>query len=153
MRNQLGISVVCLILACSGHVIIDSAIHSTNELGMTNHFHEHFVIRVEQLKFSLINFPLTELATCKQFVNTSDHEQKNDISVEDFRNPIERDYDDEILFDVFIRGNQEARIILSENNDYDLTEPLYEIGMNWKLHRDDIEYFTHLFHFSDWRQQ
>lgn len=61
-------------------------------------------------------------------MNTSNYQQKNDVSVDDFVNSIRRDYDDEILFDVFIRGNQEARIILSENNDYDLMEPLYQIG-------------------------
>lgn len=75
-----------------------------------------------------IKFPLTELETCKKYVNTFDYQQENNVSVDDFLNHIDREYPDEILFDVFIRGNQEARIILSETNDYDLMEPLYEIG-------------------------
>lgn len=93
-------------------------------------------------------FPSTELSKCAQFLNTSDYEQDNDVSVEDFLNPIKRDYDDEILFDVFIRGNQEARIILSENHYYDLTEPLYEFGTNRELHKNRIDYSSHLFNFQ-----
>lgn len=65
-------------------------------------------------------------------MNTSDYQQKNDFGVEDFQNEIKRDFNDEILFDVFIRGDQEARIILSERSVVDLLEPMYEIG-KWHL--------------------
>lgn len=61
-------------------------------------------------------------------MNTSNVYQKNYFSVEDFQNKIKRGYDDEILFVVFIRGDQDTRIILSEKSAYDLLEPLYEIG-------------------------
>lgn len=87
-------------------------------------------------------------------MNTSDFQQKNEFGVEDFQNEIKRDFDDEILFDVFIRGDQEARIILSEKSVIDLLEPMYEIGNGHSGGTNRIEKMTkHLSHLlSDWKQ-
>lgn len=61
-------------------------------------------------------------------MNTSNWQQKKDVSVDDFLNVIKHDSPDDILFDVFIRGSHGARIILAESIDCHSDEPLNEIG-------------------------
>lgn len=131
MRNQLiVVGFVCLMLAhyreTNGSVIIDSGIHDEFiELGKcTIAVHEVFQSKC------IFFFSLTELKTCKKYVITSDytHLSYNNASVENFLNIKNREYRDEIQFDVFIRGYQDARILLMEKNSLATNLRRYEIG-------------------------
>lgn len=55
--------------------------------------------------------------------------KKNKFKFADFQNNIERDSDIEILFHVYIRGNQAARIDLTDQDSYENTKPRLEFGM------------------------
>lgn len=54
---------------------------------------------------------------------------KNEFKIDDFRNGIRDDAHGEDFFDVYIRGNQAAQIIFTDEGPYENGKPMLEFGI------------------------